>query len=200
MRPAYFTWEKQMNRKSITAAIILAFAPGVVFAEMNYSGVELSFISIDLGDDLVDVDGDGFELFGSYAMSDKYFLFGEYSDQDLGFGLDGRSIEFGAGLNHELNNDLDFVASASYIDAKVRVGNFSVSDDGLALGAGVRAKVARKFEVEGGVRYIDLDQSGSDTGFVLGGRYYFNDTFALSAGTDLNDNADTFRIGFRAEF
>jgi opacity protein-like surface antigen len=184
----------------ITAALALAFAPGFVFAEMNYNGVELSFIDVDLGDDLVNVDGDGFELFGSYAMSDRYFLFGEYADQGLGAGLDGRSIEFGAGFNHELKSDIDFVASVSYVDAKVRVGNLSVSDDGLALGAGVRAKVAQKFEVDGGIRYIDLDRSGSDTGFVLGGRFYFNDTFALSAGTDLNDNADTFRIGFRAEF
>lgn len=187
-----------MKFKTIAGALLLVFGPGAALADMNYSGVELNFVDIDLGD--IDVDGDGFEIFGSYAMSDRYFLFGEYSDQDLGFGIDGRSFEVGAGFNHELKADFDFVATVSYVDAKVRLGNFSVDDDGFALGAGLRSRVGRSFEVEGGIRYIDLDQSGSDTGFVLGGRYYFNQTFAISAGTDLNDNADTFRLGFRAEF
>ena len=189
-----------MNFKTLASALALAFAPGVVLADLNYSGVELNFVSVELGDDVIDVDGDGFEIGGSYAMSDQYFLFGEYGDQDLDFGIEGKSYEVGAGFHHEMNRDLDFVASISYVDAEVELGGFSVDDDGFALGAGMRSRVGRSFEVEGGIRYTDLDASGSDTGFVLGGRYYFNDTFAISAGTDLNDNADTFRIGVRAEF
>jgi opacity protein-like surface antigen len=187
-----------MKCKTVAGALLLAFTPGVVLADLNYTGAELNFVSVDLGD--IDVDGDGFELAGSYAMSDRYFLFGEYGDQSLDFGLDGRSFEVGAGFNHQLKADTDFVASVSYIDAELKFGGVSVDDDGFALGAGVRSRIARSFEVEGGIRYIDLDQAGSDTGFVLGGRYYVNDSFAISAGTDLNDNADTFRIGFRAEF
>jgi hypothetical protein len=32
------------------------------------------------------------------------------------------------------------------------------------------------------------------------GRYYFKNKLAVSFGTDLNDDADTLRVGFRAEF
>jgi hypothetical protein len=189
-----------MNFKTLASALLVAFAPGVALADLNYTDVELNFVDVELGDDLIDVDGDGFEIAGSYSFSDQYFLFGEYGDQDLDFGIEGKSYEIGGGFHHELGSDFDFVASISYIDAEVEVAGFSVDDDGFALGAGLRSRIARSFEVEGGIRYLDLDASGSDTGFVIGGRYYFNETFAVSAGTDLNDNADTFRIGVRAEF
>ena len=187
-----------MNCKTIAGTLLLACAPGAAMAEMNYTGIELNFVTVDLGD--IDIDGDGFELAGAYAMSDRYFLFGQYSDQDLDFGLDGEAFEVGAGFNHALRTDIDFVGTVSYVDSEIALGSLSIDDDGFALGAGVRARVARAFEVEGGIRYLDLDESGSDTGFVVGGRYYLNEMFALSAGTDLSDNNDTFRIGFRAEF
>jgi hypothetical protein len=47
---------------------------------------------------------------------------------------------------------------------------------------------------------VDFDESGSDTGLHVGARYYFNDSMALGASLDDNDNADTLRLGFRWEF
>ena len=186
-----------MNCKTV-AALLLACTPGLGFAQMNYTGVELNFVDVDLGD--VDVNGDGFEVVGSYAFSDRFFVFGEYGDQDFDLGVNGKSFEVGGGYTHGLLDDIDFVGTVSYVDAEVNVGPFSADDNGFALGAGIRSKVARAFEIDAGLRYVDLDESGSDTSLVLGGRWYFRDRLALSAGTDLNDDADAFRLGFRAEF
>lgn len=187
-----------MNGKLAAGALFLALAPGFASAQMSYSGVELNFIDVDVGD--VDVEGDGFEIVGSYEFTDRWFGFGKYGDQDLDFGLDGQAFEAGAGFKHGLLSDVDFVGTVSYVDVEYDLAGFTADDNGLALGAGVRARVARAFEIETGLRFIDLDESGSDTGFMLGGRWYFRDRLAVSAGTDLNDNADTFRLGFRAEF
>jgi long-subunit fatty acid transport protein len=128
------------------------------------------------------------------------FLLGEWQDQSLDFGIDGRMIELGAGLTHAFTPDLDFVGTLSYIDAEVEAGGFSADDDGLALGGGIRSRVGTSFEVDAGLKFVDFDESGSDTGFSFGGRYYFTEKMAVSLGADFNDNADTLHLGFRAEF
>jgi len=112
----------------------------------------------------------------------------------------GRSVELGAGLTHGFSDKLDFVASLSYVDAEVKAGNFTADDDGLALGGGIRSRVADSVELDAGLKYVDFDNAGGDTGVSVGGRYYFNDSMALGASADFNDNADTLHIGFRWEF
>ena len=70
----------------------------------------------------------------------------------------------------------------------------------LGLGAGIRSRLADSFELDAMLRYVDFDNAGSDTGVVLTGRYYFNKTMAVTVGTDMTDDLDTLRVGFRAEF
>ena len=77
---------------------------------------------------------------------------------------------------------------------------FGFDDDGLGLGGGIRAQLAPALQVEAMLRYVDLDQSGSDTGLELLGRYYFSDRYAFTLETTLDDNVDTLSFGFRAEF
>ena len=94
---------------------------------------------------------------------------------------------------------MDFVGTASWIDADVDVGPFSGGSDGLALGGGVRTQMGDAFEFEALLQWVDFD-GGSDTGLELRGRYYFTDSFAFSLETDLDDDVDTLSFGFRAEF
>jgi len=188
-----------MKSVSLLGALLaFALAPYAAFAEMSYSGFELSFVDVDL--DNVNVNGDGFEIGGSYELNDKFFLLGEWQDQNLDFGIDGRAIELGAGLHHPLAANLDFVGTLSYIDTQLDVGNVSADDDGLALGGGIRTTFGKTFQLDAMLRYVDYDNAGSDTGIRVNGRWYFTDRMAVLFGTDLNDNADTLRVGFRAEF
>jgi hypothetical protein len=187
-----------MKRSTLVTSLLIALAPAAALAEFNYSNVEVRFIDVEL-DGPANVDGDGFAISGSYDMSDRWFLHGEWQDQSFDLGIDGQSLEFGAGYKHEINPDLDFVGTLSFLDTEVELGNASIEDDGLALGGGIRSRLGESFEIDAMLRYLDLD-SDSDTGFSLGGRYYFTDSLALSFGTEMYDNVDTLRVGFRAEF
>lgn len=188
-----------MKLTAILGAVLAALAPNVLLADMNYTNLEVSLLDVEQ-DAGFNVDGDGFELAGSYELSDRIFVFGEWQDHSLDLGADGRSLELGAGLTHGFSDKLDFVASLSYVDAEVKVGNLTADDDGLALGGGIRSRVAESVELDAGLKYVDFDSSGGDTGVSVGGRYYFNNSMALGASADFNDNADTIRIGFRWEF
>ena len=48
--------------------------------------------------------------------------------------------------------------------------------------------------------FIDMDLGGSDTGFEVRGRYYFNEDIAVTGQLDLAKDIETFRIGVRFEF
>ena len=187
-----------MRYTALLGVVLAASVPGVLLADMNYTNLEVSLLDVE--QEGPNVDGDGFELAGSYELGDKIFLFGEWQDHSLDQGVDGRQIELGAGLTHSFSDKLDFVASLSYLDAEVKLGNFTADDDGLALGGGIRSRVADSVELDAGLKYVDFDNAGGDTGFSVGGRYYFNDSMAVGGSAEFNDNADTLRIGFRWEF
>jgi opacity protein-like surface antigen len=188
-----------MKRIALFGAVVAALAPSLVLADMNYTKFEISVLDVEL-DSAIEVDGDGFALGGSYELSDKIFLFGEWQDQSLDFGIDGRSFEIGGGYTHSFSDKLDFVGSLSYVDAEVKAGNFTADDDGLALGGGIRTRLSDSVELDAGLKHVDFDNAGGDTGFSVGGRYYFNDSMALGGSADFNDNADTLRLSFRWEF
>lgn len=185
-------------KRLLIGSLILAATPGLALAELRYSNFEVNWIDVELDD--TSIDGDGLELVGSYELGKKMFLFGEWQDQSFDFGIDGTTFELGAGLRHELKQDLDFVGTLSYVDSELEVGNFSVDDDGLALGAGIRTELGDSFELDAMLKWVDFDDSGSDTGISLGGRYFFTNKLAISFGTDMGDNYDTLRVGFHADF
>jgi len=181
-----------MKRIALFAAIAALCAPSVLLADMNYTNLEVDYLDLD-GDG--GVSGDGFEIAGSWELNDSFHLFGSWADQSYDGGADGETLEVGAGWSHDFSDSLDFVGTLSLLDAEIE----DFSDDGLALGAGIRSQLGESFQLDAGLKYVDFD-SGSDTGITVGGRYYFNDSMALGASLDSYDNADTLRLGFRWEF
>src|SRR5262249_47195029 len=149
--------DMEMNRAALIGSLALALAPAAAFADMSYSNVELKYMNLSLSD-VVNVDGNGFAISGQYALGDKMFLLGEWQDQSYDFGVDGHQYEIGAGFHHAINSTLDFVGSLSYLDSKVSASGFSVSDNGFGLGAGVRTRLGKDFELDGGLKYVDFDK------------------------------------------
>jgi opacity protein-like surface antigen len=182
-----------MKRIALFAAIAALCAPSALLADMNYTSFEVDYLDLD-GDG--GVNGDGFEIGGSWELNDQFHLFGSWQDQSFDGGYDGETLELGGGWSHSFSDTLDFVGRLSLIDAEIE----DFSDDGLALGGGIRSRLGESFELDAGLKYVDLDESGSDTGLTVGGRYYLNDSMALGASLDSYDNADTLRLGFRWEF
>jgi hypothetical protein len=186
----------------VVGALLAVAAPGAALAdEFRYSNFEVSYNDVSLDAGVGNVNGDGLSFEGSYAMNKKLFLFGEYQDQSYDFGIDGTALELGVGLHHELSRTVDFVGTLSYLDSEVKVAGFGSADDnGFGIGGGVRTWLGTHFQLDAMLKWVDFDEAGSDTGVSVDGRYYFKDKLAISFGTDMTDNVDTFRVGFRAEF
>jgi len=183
-----------MKRTALFGAVLAALAvPGLALADMNYTSLEVDYLDLDADGG---VNGDGFQIGGSWELNDQFHLFGSWQDQSYDGGFDGETLEIGGGWNHGFSDTLDFVATLSLLDAEIE----DFSDDGLALGGGIRSRLGESFELDAGLKYVDFDESGSDTGISVGGRYYFNDSMALGASLDSYDDADTLRLGFRWEF
>jgi hypothetical protein len=191
-----------MKRIALLGSLCL-LAPTALLAQETGPG--MSYSAFDVGY-LVDVeldggaDGDGFEIGGSYEITDKFYLLGEWQDWSFDGGIDGEQLELGGGFHTPLSNTVDFVATLSYIDAELSGNNFSVDDDGLAVSGGVRARLSDSFELNGAVRLVDFDEGGNDTGFTVGGRWYFDDNMAITAHADFFDDVDVLGVGFRVEF
>lgn len=167
-------------------------------AEMSYTYVDLSYIDTELDD--FDADGDGFALRGSVKVHENFFVFAEHENFDFDFGIDATSWQVGGGGRWPLSDSLDVVGRLGFVKTEIdtRAGDFD--DDGFMLGARLRGVVAPKFELEGGLDYVDLDESGDDTSFVLEGRYSFLDQLSGQLTLGINDDATSIGIGARYTF
>ncbi|PZN35391.1 MAG: hypothetical protein DIU71_00095 [Proteobacteria bacterium] len=185
---------KRILLGSIAAMGLTGFAGQALAAEgLSYTYVEAGYVRTDV--DSPNIDGDGFGLRGSLAVTDMVHVFATFSDQDLD-GVDLESYEVGAGLNWPLQSNLDLVGTLSYV--RQEIGRYD--DDGFALGLGLRGRIGERFEAQGGLRHVNFDDRSDETSGVLSGRYFLTDTFALSAEVEFSDDFTTFMIGGRLNF
>jgi hypothetical protein len=189
-----------MNLRTLCgSAALLLILPGVGMAQFNYTSAEFNYV-FDVEVDDSSLDGDGLSIGGTFTIAESFYLGGSYDDYDLEAGWDGELLELGGGYFHSLDDDLDFVATFSFVDAEVSNRNFSFDDDGFKIGGGVRAKLADTVEVDAMLEYINMDEGDSDTGVALRGRYYVNDGFAFQAKATFGTDFEIISIGVRGEF
>ena len=190
-----------MNIRVLVGAVAgTLLVPSVGLADFIYTGFEISYVDVEFDNGVAALNGDGYRFGGSYALNDQYFLVGEFEEQSFDLGIDGSTAEVGIGFHHSFGNTVDFIGTASFVQEEIGLAGASIDEDGFALGGGIRARLTDAFEVDASLQYVDLDQSGSDTGIKLRGRYYFTDRFAFSLETEFDDDIDTLSLGFRAEF
>ena len=180
--------------RSFFTAAALVLLPLCAQAGRDYTFIDLDYIhtSIDAGP--FDIDGDGLGISGSWAFADQFHLFGGWSYQEFDFDVDTHELALGAGFNTEINEQLDFVANVALLHADVEGGG---DEDGFQLGLGIRSQINERFQVDGGLTYVDL---GDDDIVVSGkGRYFFTDFFAGTLGLELADDVVVFELGVRWE-
>jgi hypothetical protein len=190
-----------MRNGMILAALAAAGLSGQALAQdgLSYSYLDVGYISTDLED--FDVDGDGFGLDGSIALTDKVHAVASYSDQEFDFGVDAKAYSVGAGLNWPLQQNLDLVGRLSYVKAELDAPGFSeFDDDGYGVEAGLRGLVGERFELGGTINYVDLNDSGDDTSFAVGGLYHLTNQFAFGLGADFGDDVTSWTAAFRVNF
>ena len=185
--------------RSALILLLLALTASASAKEFDYDFFQLTYGNIEFDD--INVDGDGFGLAGSYSINDDFHVFAGYEAAGLDFGIDATTIGAGLGWHTTLSPVVDLVASVSYqyieLDAP---GGGNADDNGLGLGLGLRFAASELLELNAGISYVDLSDSGDDTGFGIGGLYSFTEAFALGLSAAWSDNATSYTLAGRFYF
>jgi len=188
--------------RSILVMVLFAFSASVYADGFNYNSVTLSYGQMQFDD--LDVDGDSIGISGSFEVGEKFFLAAGYGKSDIGdnfISADIDSWSAGVGYHMPMSDRFDLVTSLSYEYVDISVDGFgSESDNGIGIGAGVRFAATEKFEIDGGVSYVDYSDGGDDTSFGLGFLYNFTDSFSAGASGNWGDDTSAYGIGGRFYF
>lgn len=185
--------------RSTLVLLTLGLSVSASAADFDYNYFTLGYGTTDFDD--INVDGDGFKAEGSFAINNRYHVFGNYDAAGLDFGIDATQFSAGLGLNHGLSDAVDLVARLSYEYAEVDAPLVaSVDDSGIGLGVGLRVSASEQLELNAGIKYVDFGDGGDDTGFSAAGLYNFSDAFALSVGGSWSDDISSYTIGGRFYF
>jgi hypothetical protein len=175
----------------------------------RYTYVEAGYVDLEVDNDSSfggDLDGDGFAIGGSLAVTDMFHLFTDYSDIDLdadnfAVSADYSQFAIGGGINYAMSDTVDLVGRLAYLDAEVEVDTFGSADEsGYGLYAGVRDMVMPAWEVSGGIAYSDLGDGIDGTSFSLGTLYSLTEVFAVGAGLSFGDDTTSWTVGARLYF
>lgn len=177
---------------------LFVFSATAAAEDFNYNFVQATYGQVDF--DELDVDGNGFGIGGSMALSDSFHLFGAYTTADMDFGVDLNQLEAGLGYNAPISETVDLVASLAYVSAEVEAAGFSADDNGYGLGVGLRAMLAPSFEVDGGISYVDMGDGGDDVGFGAGFLYHFTEQFSAGASAGWGDDVSSYSLNARMFF
>jgi opacity protein-like surface antigen len=172
---------------------------------LTYNHVDLSYQWTSYDDSAID-DAQGLVAGAQWSPIKNFFLEGSYEYQDTevegtDIGVAGDLYTYGAGAYLELNERLDLVGhvAGQHVDIEAD-GGAEGSDDGFLGTAEVRYALTDKIELDPFVQYSSL--GGEDT-WTYGANAVFalNNSWALTAGIDGNDDADlALRGGARWSF
>lgn len=166
---------------------------------LDYNFIGIQYLSAEIDD--VNIDGDGYGVDGSFSINDNFHVFASYSDLDYDFDLSSTSYDLGVGYSRALTKDMDLVATVSYVGVEVKQDLFGSEDDnGYGLGLGLRAMVSEKFEVFGGLDYVDLSDSGSDTAVSVGVGFDVTKAIQIGAGISSSNDGSGYTVGVRYYF
>lgn len=192
-----------MKKTLLALALLAGFAGTANASELSYNFVEANYA------DAGDFDGGssysftGWNLRGSVALGDHFYLLGEYnsvSDNPFGTSLNIDTYEGGVGFRNSISDKADFFADASF--ARL---NFSCnlcsddSDNGYHVRLGVRGELGSKFEGTIGISHRDFGNYGDNTGLLLGGHFKFTENFGLVANVEAGSDT-LYTVGVRASF
>ena len=187
------------------AALALMLPVAGHAANFGYSWIDFSLIpqaETDIGDD--DFDADGFQLRGSLAVHQNFFALVELEDLGYDQDVDFTRLQIGGGAFWPINNNMDVIGRLGLVRYDVDFGRGRGDDDDTSFffGARLRAQVAPRVEVEGGVEYSDAEVAAfGDEIFIVGeGRYHFNNQFSVGGFVNLGDDQKKLGVYGRYNF
>lgn len=183
-----------MKIRTLFAVAALAL-PLAAHAEFEYTYLEGGYFRAE--PDAISDSGDGIGLRGSAAIADNLFISGEFNSVDIDLGPFGSDIDtFGAaiGVHMPLTNRIDVVGSAGWV--KVDAGDF-IEDDGARLDLGLRGRINPAFELDGGVRWVNVGDDET-TGYLRG--LFGRNALRLLVEVEAGDEGERYIIGGRYDF
>jgi len=156
-------------KRSIVLFALLA-ASGTALADgFGYTYLQLNYGTFDIGN--MNIDGDSLGLNGSYSITDSLHFVGGYQTADLDSFTETTGWSVGLGVRNPLSDTpsvgylsdtLDVVAAVSYVNVDISTVGINFEQDGFGLTVGVRAAFMSMIEINAGVSYVDLSDSGDD--------------------------------------
>lgn len=186
--------------RSAVLILLLAFAATAGAQDFGYTYLQVSYGAVSFDDSIVDVDGDGLGVSGSYGFHPDFYVSGEYQTADMDFGVDLNILELAVGYHTSLSEQLDFTAQLGFVDAEVESGLGSADDDGFMIGAGLRGALTDAVELNGGIDYIDFDQGGGETRANAGFLFSLTETVTVGAEASFWDDINVYRLNLRFDF
>jgi len=171
-------------------------------SDFGYSSVTVSYGQIEFDDS--DADGNSLGINLSIEVGDSFFVFGSYGQAEIDdtfITADIDAYNLGVGFHMPLSDKIDLVTSLSYEYADISVPGFGSADDsGYGLGLGLRFAATEKFEINGGVNYVDFSDGGDDTSLGAGVLYNFTNSFSFGVAGNWNDDSTAYSVGGRFYF
>ena len=183
---------------ALAAALVIAATGSAIAAEgLSYDLLEGGYGYADL--DNTTEHGDKFSVGGSVGMGERFFGFATLGTLDVS-DLNLTGLSLGAGWHTAISSSVDFLAGLSFELLDPEGGGASWTGYGAMVG--VRGKAGDKLELDGAVKYADLESGIDGLVFSAGSRYYFTEAFAAGLDISLDDDADTTTFGlmFRYDF
>ena len=157
-----------------------------------------------------DIDLNGYQLSGSYSLSDNWYLHASYYDVsgDLPFLDDIMGLEFdatewqaGLGLRHAVSDNIDMFFQAGYVRTEAGVQGFENDTlNGFQAGSGFRYQVLPELELSAALRYNDGSDSDSSTYGDIGMRYNITTIFDLYLNYQFDSDASLLGAGVVVKF
>lgn len=182
----------------------LVAAPVAAHAEFDYTYLEGGYERIEL--DAIDEAGDGLGLRGSLAVADNIHILGGVHSAEFEVGpvdVDFDSWEVGLGYNRAMGPNVDFVGSLSYVGADLSFNDdalsvFDQDGDGYRADVGLRGQLAPAVELDGGIRFTDVEQGDETSAYVRG--LFGSGTIRLLTEVEAGDDGEVYLIGGRVDF
>ncbi len=181
--------------RTVVFVLFFAVSASAAAEELSYTYLQGSYDVVDV--DPLDIDGDGIGFDASFALTNQFYLIGNYQGVGLDFDVDLTRWSAGAGFHAEIGNNLDMIAELSYLNVDAD-GPVSLANENGILGrVGVRGAVSDAVELQGAARYDDLSEEFSfDAGFL----FDLTDSLSVGAFGLWEDEATTYRLAVRLNF
>lgn len=157
-----------------------------------------------------DVDMNGYQLKGSYSLSNNWYLHASYYDVSgdlpllddiLGLEFEASELQMGLGLRHAVSDSIYSFIEAGYVRSDAGVVGFeSESLNGFQAGAGIRYLVVPEVELSAALRYNDGSDVDSSTYADIAMRYHLTTMFDLYVNYQFDSDASLLGAGVILNF